>query len=222
MKDYGWGTVAIPIGRRRFDCPICGPGSRCRTVRAIAMLFVAWVPVFPYKSRGTYRECRSCLMTFDRRASEPLAHAAILHILEHALGHCTPPKPIDRDGVARIYEELTGEAKSPGDFEATVEPPRALGYRFRKEFRRKFPYMNTRGVMLCLKAVMMQIAENGFFHEWERRFLRDVASGLRISNSATIRFMENIPPDPIPTALMSERIPDQRGRRDPPEIEIVR
>ena len=200
MKDFGPETLAITTSSGSFDCPLCGKGATYHKMHVYAAFFVAWIPIVPLRRLGIYRECASCRMTFDARSPEPLAYRAVRRILAYGLFQHSLKQSHAQVRVSTIYEELTGTPLEPGQEHTPQrsEPPTSGGS-LRKRLRQEFPYLNARGICLCLYSAFMQIAEDGIFGEREREFLRDVVDGFRIPAGATILMIQNLTSGRIPT-----------------------
>lgn len=196
MKDFGPETLAITTLHGSFDCPLCGKDVAYRKMHVYAVFFVAWIPVIPLQRLGVYRECASCRMTFDAKSPEPLAYRAVRCILADERSRV---KPRDQVRMSAIYEELTGTPLEPGEPTLRQGKSRFSKDRLRKRLRKEFPYLNARGICLCLYAAFMKIAEDGIFDDGEREFLHEVADSFRVPVGATVLIIQNLASGRIPT-----------------------
>ena len=199
MKDFGIDTLAITTSRGGFDCALCGKDATYRRMHVFAAFFVAWIPILPLRRLGVYRECMSCRMTFDAHCPEPLAYRAVRRILASGVSEQTPEQSHDRVRVSAIYEELTGAPLQPEQLADRQAGSRLSSGRLRRRLRKEFPYLNARGICLCLYAAFMQIAEDGVFDDPEREFLHEVADSFRVPVGATVLMIQNLASGRIPT-----------------------
>ena len=101
--------------------------------------------------------------------------------------------------MAAIYEELTGTPLQPRQPTLRQGKSGRSKGSLRKRLRKDFPYLNARGICLCLYAAFMKIAEDGIFDDGEREFLHEVADSFRVPVGATVLMIQNLASGRIPT-----------------------
>lgn len=99
--------------------------------------------------------------------------------------------------VLEVYQELTGRPLPQKLVQKSIDEVK--GRDLVKQLRREFPYMNARGVCLCLYAGFMLAADDGRLEDWEQRVLIEIADGFFIPLAAAALILQNVQNGVIPT-----------------------